>query len=70
MSATNYVAAGASEDAESKLDIIIANQAEQDRKRRFALALGAIGALFAAARLGIVAVPLVKAARARPGRKK
>lgn len=53
-------------DTEEKLDLILKNQAEQARKRKLALTLGAIGALFAAARLGIVAIPLVKAARARP----
>jgi hypothetical protein len=56
-------------DTEEKLDLILENQAEQARKRKLALTLGAIGALLAAARLGIVAIPLVKAAKARPRKK-
>ena len=64
-----YRAVGDAESAEGKLDLILKNQAEQARKRRLALTLGAAGALIAAARLGIVAVPLVKAAGRRPRRK-
>jgi hypothetical protein len=60
--------AGASSPVD-KLDLIIKNQALEAKRRRLALTLGAVGALIAAARLGIVAIPLVKAARARPKRK-
>jgi hypothetical protein len=67
--ANNYVATGAAGSAEEKLDLILKNQAEQAKKRRLALTLGAVGALLAAARLGIVAIPLVKAAKRRPRRK-
>jgi hypothetical protein len=56
-------------DVEEKLDLIIKGQKEQARKRQIALALGAAGALLAAARLGIVAIPMVKAAKARPRRR-
>ena len=56
-------------DAEEKLDLILKNQAEQASKRRLALMLGALGALIAAARLGIVAIPLIKSAKARPRKK-
>lgn len=67
-----YRAVGASEgaagDEMSKLDLILKNQAMEASKRKFALTIGAIGALIAAARLGIVAVPLIHAARARPKR--
>jgi hypothetical protein len=63
---SNYVSTG---DVEEKLDIIIKGQKEQARKRQIALTLGAIGAIIAAARLGIVAVPMIKAAKARPRRK-
>ena len=52
-------------DAEEKLDLILKNQAEQASKRRLALMLGALGALIAAARLGIVAIPLITSAKAR-----
>ena len=61
----SYVAVGGPETAEEKLDLVLSRQAEEARKRRLTLALGAVGALIAAARLGIVAVPLIKAAKAR-----
>jgi hypothetical protein len=68
----SYRAVGASntvpESPEEKIDLILRLQQEEARKRKFALLLGAVGALFAAARLGIVAVPLIHAARARPRR--
>lgn len=56
---------GATEDAEGKLDRILKNQEEDARRRRIAVVWAAVGALFAAGRLGILAVPLVKARRAR-----
>ena len=61
----SYVPVGSPETDAEKLDLILSRQAEQARKRKLALTLGAIGALIAAARLGIVALPMVKAARAR-----
>lgn len=65
----SYIATGASEAAltdSQKLDLIVSRQAQEARARKLALTIGALGALIAAARLGIVAIPLVKAARARP----
>jgi hypothetical protein len=56
-----YRAVGAAESAEEKLDLILKNQAVQARKRKIVLTIGVLGALIAAARLGIVAIPLVKA---------
>lgn len=44
---------------------IIKGQKEDRRRRNFALTIGAIGALLAAARLGIIALPLIKARRRR-----
>lgn len=65
----NYFPVGVTDEQFSQLverqEEMLALQKEQERKRRFALALGAAGALLAAARLGIVAVPLIKARRAR-----
>ena len=64
---TPYVAVG--ETDTEKIEQILRNQAEQASKRRLALTLGALGALIAAARLGIVAIPLIKSAKARPRKK-
>ena len=51
---------------EQKIDLILANQEEEARKRKLVLIIGIAGAVIAAARLGIIAVPMIKAARARP----
>lgn len=61
----SYIATGAAETDAEKLDLILSRQAEEARKRKLALALGAFGALIAAGKLGILAVPLIKAAKAR-----
>jgi hypothetical protein len=42
---------------------IIKRQKEEEKRRRWALGLGAIGALIAAARLGLVAIPFFKERR-------
>jgi hypothetical protein len=57
------------EELNARFDQILKNQKTEANNRKFALAIGAIGALIAAARLGIVAIPMVKAARARPASK-
>jgi hypothetical protein len=63
----SYIPTGVESLTDSeKLDLIIKSQEDEARKRKLALTIGALGALIAAARLGIVALPLVKAARARP----
>jgi hypothetical protein len=62
----SYRAVGGPLSAEEKLDTILKNQTEQSKRRQFALTLGILGALIAAARLGLVAIPLVKAAKRRP----
>ena len=64
-----YFAVGASGTSEDKLDQILRIQKEEGAKRKLALIIGGVGALFAAARLGIVVLPLVKAARRRPARR-
>lgn len=51
---------------EDKIDRILRLQKEEAAKRKVALMFGALGALFAAAKLGIVAIPLVQSARRRP----
>lgn len=56
---------GLSEAQEDKLDRILRLQKEEARKRKIAFTFTALGALFAAGRLGVLAVPLVKARRAR-----
>ena len=53
-------------DVEEKLDLILKNQKSQASKRKLTVTLAVLGAVIAAGKLGIVAVPLVKAARARP----
>lgn len=40
-------------------------QREEKRARKWALIIGGIGAVFAAARLGIIAIPIIKAKRTR-----
>ena len=42
---------------------IVKGQKEDRRRRNLALTIGAIGALLAAARLGIIALPLIKEQR-------
>ena len=64
-----YFAVGVAESDSAKLDQLLSLQKAEDAKRKLALLIGGAGALFAAARLGIVALPLVKAARRRPARK-
>lgn len=67
-----YRAVGATEGAAGgepdKLDLILQNQALEAKRRKLTVTIGIVAAIIAAARLGIVAVPLVKAARARPRR--
>ncbi|MBT8453915.1 MAG: hypothetical protein KJO40_18280 [Deltaproteobacteria bacterium] len=46
-----------------QLEEIIRRQDEEERRRAWALGLGALGALLAAARLGIVAIPFFKKRR-------
>jgi hypothetical protein len=65
MGPVSYVPAGAVETDSEKLSLILQNQEREARRRRLTLLLGGLGALIAAARLGIVAIPLVKEARAR-----
>ena len=50
---------------EQKIDLILANQEEEARKRKLVLIMGVTGALIAAAKLGVIALPMVKAARRR-----
>lgn len=68
----SYTAIGASESAAAdevdKLDLILKNQADEAKRRKLTVTIGVIGAIIAAARLGIVAVPMIHAARARPKR--
>lgn len=68
----SYRAVGASEgaaaDEVSKLDLILKNQADEAERRKLTVTIGVIGAIIAAARLGIVAIPVIHAARARPKR--
>lgn len=61
------VAAGAQVD---KLDLVLKNQASEAKNRKRAFVLASIAAIIAAARLGLVAVPLIHAAKARPKRGK
>lgn len=49
-----------------KLDLVLSNQTKESQARKMAFTIGIVGAVIAAARLGIVAVPLIKAAKARP----
>lgn len=42
---------------------VIRRQKAEDRGRRLTLIIGGIGALFAAARLGIIAIPLIRERR-------
>ena len=58
-----YRAVGLSEVQEDKLDRILRLQKEEASKRKIALTFTILGALFAAGRLGVLAVPLVKARR-------
>jgi len=60
----SYRAVGLTVAQEDKLDRILRLQKEESRKRQIALTFTALGALFAAGRLGVLAVPLVKARRA------
>ena len=48
---------------EQKLDLIIKVQKEEARKRKLTVAIALVGAIIAAAKLGIIAIPIVKAAR-------
>jgi hypothetical protein len=61
----SYRAVGASESPDEKLDLIIKNQEEQARKRKLTVSLAVLGAIIAAGKLGILAVPLIRASRAR-----
>ena len=63
----SYHATGADESADEKLDLILKNQEEQARKRALTLTLAIGGAIIAAGKLGIMAVPMIKASRARKG---
>ena len=65
----SYRAVGAPLSADEKLDTILKNQDAHAKKRQLAITIGVMGALLAAARLGIVAIPLIKSAKARPSRK-
>lgn len=66
----SYVAAGADElsfeeAVRAELAAIRAEQAAERKRRRITIAVGAASALFAAARLGIVALPFIKERRRR-----
>lgn len=66
----NYVAAGADEltfedEVRAALAAIRAEQEAERKRRRITIAVGAASALFAAARLGIVAIPFIKERRRR-----
>jgi hypothetical protein len=54
-------------DVEEKLDLIINNQKSQARKRKLTVTLAVLGAVIAAGKLGILAVPMIRASRARRG---
>jgi hypothetical protein len=64
-----YLAAGFTPEQEKQLldstAAIAAAQKADAEKRRWYVIFGAAGALFAAARLGIVAIPFIKERRAR-----
>jgi hypothetical protein len=47
----------------SRTDTLVKLQEAEDRKRTLVVILGATGALLAPARLGIVAIPFIKARR-------
>lgn len=65
----SYRVVGATESPpvgpEEKLDRILENQAAEAKRRRTTITIGILGAIIAAGRLGIVAVPMIHAARAR-----
>ena len=48
-----------------RLDRIIETMDREDKARRLTLIIAGVGALFAAARLGVIWIPLIKARRAR-----
>jgi uncharacterized membrane protein len=69
-----YIATGFTPDEEKLLldrtqrlvttsDKIVAMNAAEESRRRWTLALGVVGAVFAAVKLGIVAFPLIKQRR-------
>ena len=69
-----YVPAGFTEEQEElvlsrqagikdRLDEIISRQKTEEKRRAWALGIGAVGALLAAARLGVVALPFFKQRR-------
>jgi hypothetical protein len=51
------------DDLRAKVADMLARQKAESDARKFALIIGAAGALFAAARLGIVAIPLIRKKR-------
>lgn len=47
----------------AQVDEVLERQKEEERNRKLALIVGGLGALFAAARLGVVAIPLIRRRR-------
>ena len=56
---------GDNAEVEAKLDRLLAASETERKQRNIAITVGVLSALFAAGRLGILAVPLVKKARGR-----
>lgn len=65
----SYVPAGFTPEQETELLTrtaeIVARQQKEERSRKLTLIIGGLGALFAAARLGVIAIPLIQERRRR-----
>jgi hypothetical protein len=51
------------DEIDAKLNLVLKGQAEEAKRRKLALTVTIVGAVFAAGRLGILAVPFIKARR-------